>query len=101
MDIEWGKDGEDGRLYILQARPETVESRAESQKVERYELAARGDVIVEGRSIGRRIGAGRARLVLDLCEMSKIEPGDVLVSMSSGAFEGLPQRLLERLEEAA
>jgi len=80
MDVEWGKDGEDGRLYILQARPETVESRSAGQHVERYELARRGTVLAEGRSIGQRIGAGRARLVADPRDMHRVEPGDVLIT---------------------
>ncbi len=80
MDIEWAKDGVDGGLYILQARPETVKSRDRAQRLERYHLAARGEVLCEGRSIGQRIGAGTARLVLDLAEMDRVEPGDVLVT---------------------
>jgi pyruvate,water dikinase len=80
MDIEWGKDGEDGLLYILQARPETVESRTSAQHVERYSLKQRGTVLAEGRSIGQRIGAGPAKLVLDPSQMHRVEPGDVLVT---------------------
>ncbi len=80
MDIEWGKDGEDGCLYILQARPETVESRGGAQHVERYELRERGPVLAEGRSIGQRIGAGPAKLVLNTTEMHRVEAGDVLVT---------------------
>lgn len=80
MDIEWGKDGEDGELYILQARPETVRSRARGQQLERFTLKARGTVLAEGRSIGQRIGSGRARLVKDVSEMHRVEPGDVLVT---------------------
>ena len=80
MDIEWGRDGTDGRIYILQARPETVQSRRSSQTVERFELKARGEVLAEGRSIGQRIGAGTARLVLDATEMDKVRDGDVLVT---------------------
>ena len=80
MDIEWGKDGEDGEIYILQARPETVQSRAASQRLERFELAERGQVLSTGRSIGRRIGSGPARLVLDVADMSSVQPGDVLVT---------------------
>jgi pyruvate,water dikinase len=79
MDIEWAKDGHDGKIYILQARPETVKSRR-SQNIERYELKTRGPVIAEGRSIGQKIGAGTAKVVKDLHEMSRIQPGDVLVT---------------------
>ncbi|STX28354.1 pyruvate,water dikinase [Legionella beliardensis] len=80
MDIEWAKDGEDGHLYILQARPETVKSRTSEQKLERYTLQAKSPVIVEGRSIGQRIGQGRAKVIKDISEISRVEPGDVLVS---------------------
>jgi len=80
MDIEWGKDGEDGAIYILQARPETVQSRAAAQRLERFELTERGQVLSSGRSIGRRIGSGPARLVLDVADMSSVRPGDVLVT---------------------
>jgi pyruvate, water dikinase len=79
MDIEWAKDGHDGKVYILQARPETVKSRR-SQNIERFELKARGKVLAEGRSIGQKIGAGPAKVVSDLHEMSRIQPGDVLVT---------------------
>ena len=80
MDIEWARDGADGRIYILQARPETVQSRLAGQTVERFELEQRGEVLAEGRSIGQRIGAGTARLVLDAAEMHKVRDGDVLVT---------------------
>ena len=80
MDIEWARDGTDGRLYILQARPETVQSRLAGQTVERFELKQRGAVLAQGRSIGQRIGAGTARLVLDAREMDKVRDGDVLVT---------------------
>jgi pyruvate,water dikinase len=80
MDIEWGKDGEDGEIYILQARPETVQSRAAAQRLERFELAERGELLSSGRSIGQRIGSGPARLVHDLADMSSVRPGDVLVT---------------------
>ena len=79
MDIEWGKDGVDGRLYILQARPETVKSNATT--LERYQLDSAGhDVLVEGRSIGQRVGAGRVRNVASIKEMNKVEDGDILVT---------------------
>ena len=80
MDIEWARDGVDGRIYMLQARPETVRSRLAGQSVERFELRERGEVLAEGRSIGQRIGAGTARLVLDAAEMDKVRNGDVLVT---------------------
>ncbi|QRN03408.1 phosphoenolpyruvate synthase [Legionella sp. MW5194] len=80
MDIEWAKDGKDGKLYILQARPETVKSRANNQVLERYTLKAKGDVLSEGRSIGQRIGQGRARIIKDISEMDRVKPGDVLIS---------------------
>ncbi|MEQ1533693.1 MAG: phosphoenolpyruvate synthase [Sideroxydans sp.] len=80
MDIEWGKDGLDGKLYILQARPETVKSNAAAGGSEKYRLQQRGDVLVEGRAIGQKIGAGRVRIVHDISEMSKVQAGDVLVT---------------------
>ncbi|GAB4169219.1 MAG: phosphoenolpyruvate synthase [Wenzhouxiangellaceae bacterium] len=79
MDIEWGKDGQTGRIYILQARPETVKSR-EGQVMERFRLEQRGEVLVEGRAIGQRIGQGRARVISDLADMHTVEAGDVLVT---------------------
>ena len=80
MDIEWAKDGVDGKLYILQARPETVKSRDNKQVLERYTLTKTGPVLSEGRSIGQRIGQGRVRVIKDINEMYRVEPGDVLVS---------------------
>lgn len=80
MDIEWAKDGHDGQLYILQARPETVESRSSKQILERYSLNGTGKILCEGRSIGQRIGQGRVRVISDVSEMHRVEPGDVLVS---------------------
>ncbi|MEJ2686641.1 MAG: phosphoenolpyruvate synthase, partial [Gammaproteobacteria bacterium] len=80
MDIEWAKDGVDGKLYIVQARPETVKSRASGQRMERYNLKEKGEVIVTGRSIGSRIGAGPARVIGDLSEMHRVQEGDVLVT---------------------
>ncbi|WP_020681540.1 phosphoenolpyruvate synthase [Marinobacterium rhizophilum] len=80
MDIEWAKDGDDGQLYIVQARPETVKSRAQSNVIERYMLKETGKVLVQGRSIGHRIGAGPVRLVNDLSQMHLVQPGDVLVT---------------------
>lgn len=80
MDIEWAKDGLDGKLYILQARPETVRSRDNKQMLERYKLKETGTIVSEGRSIGQRIGQGKARVIKDISQMHKVEPGDVLVS---------------------
>ena len=80
MDIEWAKDGLDGKLYILQARPETVKSRASKQILERYTLKKKGQILSEGRSIGQRIGQGRVRVVNDISEMDRVQPGDILVS---------------------
>ena len=80
MDIEWAKDGDDGKLYIVQARPETVKSRTNINVMERYLLKERGTVLVEGRAIGQRIGAGQVRIIRDVSEMDKVQPGDVLVS---------------------
>ncbi len=80
MDIEWGKDGSDGKLYILQARPETVKSQAAAQVEQRYKLKGTGTVLAEGRAIGQKIGTGPVRLVHSLSEMDKVQPGDVLVT---------------------
>ena len=79
MDIEWGKDGETGKIYILQARPETVQSRA-GRTLNRYTLKEKGKVLATGRSIGQRIGAGPARIIRDIKEMARVETGDVLVA---------------------
>jgi pyruvate,water dikinase len=79
MDIEWGKDGLDGKLYILQARPETVQSRG-GTAVQRFELKARSEVLTTGRSVGHRIGAGPARIISDVREMHRVRDGDVLVA---------------------
>ncbi|MGO8828979.1 MAG: phosphoenolpyruvate synthase [Steroidobacteraceae bacterium] len=79
MDIEWGKDGDTGMLYILQARPETVQSRA-GRSIQRFTLKARSTLLVSGRSIGQRIGAGHARVIRDVKEMSRVRAGDVLVA---------------------
>lgn len=80
MDIEWAKDGDDGKLYIVQARPETVKSRQNVGTMERYLLKQKGNVLCEGRSIGQRIGSGKVRIVTSIKEMDKVQPGDVLVS---------------------
>ena len=79
MDIEWGKDGTTGELFILQARPETVQSRA-GRTLQRYTLQQRSTVLVEGRSIGQRIGAGPCRIITDPSQMARVQPGDVLVA---------------------
>jgi len=80
MDIEWGKDGVDGKLYILQARPETVKSQAAGQVEHRYSLKGTGTVLAEGRAIGQKIGTGPVRIVQSLSEMDQVQPGDVLVT---------------------
>ena len=80
MDIEWAKDGDDGKLYIVQARPETVKSRSNANVMERYQLHETGKVLVEGRAIGQRIGSGPVRIINDVAHMDKVQPGDVLVS---------------------
>ena len=80
MDIEWGKDGTDGQLYILQARPETVKSQAKGQAELRYKLKGHGAVLAEGRAIGQKIGTGPVRIVHNISEMDKVQPGDVLVT---------------------
>lgn len=80
MDIEWAKDGNDGKMYILQARPETVKSRVNKQILERYTLKQTGVLLSEGRSIGQRIGQGCVRIIKDISEMHRVLPGDVLVS---------------------
>ena len=93
MDIEWAKDGDDGKLYIVQARPETVKSRSSANVMERYLLKEKGTVLVEGRAIGQRIGAGRVRIVNDVAEMDKVQPGDVLVSdMTDPDWEPIMKR---------
>lgn len=81
MDIEWGKDGVDGNLYILQARPETVESRSNKNVIRRYELdKTSSTVLVTGRSIGQRIGAGKVRNIPSLDQLSRVQEGDILVT---------------------
>ena len=80
MDIEWGKDGTDGLLYILQARPETVKSQAKGTPELRYKLKGKSTILAEGRAIGQKIGTGPVRRVADISEMDKVQPGDVLVT---------------------
>ncbi|HEY2037355.1 MAG TPA: phosphoenolpyruvate synthase [Steroidobacteraceae bacterium] len=79
MDIEWGKDGDTGEIFILQARPETVQSRA-GRTIQRFALKSRSQVICTGRSIGQRIGSGPARVIKDVSEMARVQAGDVLVA---------------------
>jgi len=80
MDIEWGRDGRDGKLYILQARPETVKSQAADGKQIKFRLKATSDVLASGRAIGQKVGAGPVRVVGDASEMERVQPGDVLVT---------------------
>jgi len=79
MDIEWGKDGNDGKLYVLQARPETVQSRS-GRTIQRFTLTGTSDVVIHGRSIGQKIGVGTAKIIRDVSEMGRVQTGDVLVS---------------------
>lgn len=80
MDIEWALDGDDGELYILQARPETVKSRENKNVIERYQLNEKGKILCEGRAIGGRIGSGCARVINDISQMDRVQAGDVLVT---------------------
>jgi pyruvate,water dikinase len=80
MDIEWGRDGVDGKIYILQARPETVQAHAAVEMLRRYQLKSRSEILTVGRSIGQKIGSGPVRLVLNASEMSQVQEGDVLVT---------------------
>jgi len=93
MDIEWAKDGIDGKLYIVQARPETVRSREDAQVIESYQLKGKAKVVVEGRAIGHKIGAGEAKVLGSIDEMGKINPGDVLVTdMTDPDWEPIMKR---------
>ncbi|MCL1060365.1 phosphoenolpyruvate synthase [Shewanella gelidimarina] len=93
MDIEWAKDGNDGKLYIVQARPETVRSREDVQLIERYHLKTKGDVVCEGRSIGHKIGKGVAKVLKSIEDMDQIQPGDVLVTdMTDPDWEPIMKR---------
>ena len=80
MDIEWGKDGTDGQLYILQARPETVKSQAADKVEYRYKLKGKGPVLVDGRAIGQKIGTGPVRIVHNIADMDQVQAGDILVT---------------------
>ncbi|MCG3203316.1 MAG: Phosphoenolpyruvate synthase [Gammaproteobacteria bacterium] len=92
MDIEWAKDGIDGRLYLVQARPETVQSRR-ARTLERFHLKGTGEVLASGRSIGSRIGTGTARVVQSIADMDRVQPGDVLVAdMTDPDWEPIMKR---------
>ncbi len=80
MDIEWARDGDDGQLYIVQARPETVQSQQDGRQMERFVLKEKGGVLAQGRAIGQKIGQGPVRLVKDISKMDEVQPGDVLVT---------------------
>jgi pyruvate,water dikinase len=80
MDIEWAKDGADGKIYILQARPETVKSRKSGESQERYRLKQKSEILATGRAIGHKIGAGAVRVVEDASEMGRVRPGDIIVT---------------------
>ena len=93
MDIEWAKDGIDGKLYIVQARPETVQSNRTGQALERYALKDKSQVVVEGRAIGQKIGTGVARVLSSISEMDQVQPGDVLVTdMTDPDWEPIMKR---------
>ncbi|MES0873530.1 phosphoenolpyruvate synthase [Sinimarinibacterium thermocellulolyticum] len=93
MDIEWGKDGIDGKLYILQARPETVKSRASTNVLRRYRLKNKGTVLTEGRAIGQKVGAGPVRILDSIEQMTRVQPGDVLVTdMTDPDWEPIMKR---------
>jgi len=92
MDIEWGKDGLDGKLYILQARPETVQSRS-GRSIQRYRLKDRSTIIAKGRSIGQKIGSGKAKIITSIREMTRVQTGDVLVAdMTDPDWEPIMKR---------
>jgi len=93
MDIEWGKDGDDGQIYILQARPETVRSRSEGKKIEQYQLNKRSEILVEGRAIGQKIGAGVVCNLDSLEDMDQVHDGAVLVTdMTDPDWEPIMKR---------
>ncbi|MFC4253168.1 phosphoenolpyruvate synthase [Sinimarinibacterium flocculans] len=93
MDIEWGKDGIDGKLYILQARPETVKSRASTNVLRRYKLKNKGTVLTEGRAIGQKVGAGTVRILDSIEQMTRVQAGDVLVTdMTDPDWEPIMKR---------
>ncbi len=93
MDIEWGKDGVDGKLYILQARPETVKSRASANVLRRYKLKKKGTVLTSGRAIGQKVGAGQVRVLASIEQMNRVREGDVLVTdMTDPDWEPIMKR---------
>lgn len=93
MDIEWAKDGIDGKLYIVQARPETVRSREDSNSMERYQLEGSAAIVAEGRAIGHKIGSGTAKVLASIADMDQIQPGDVLVTdMTDPDWEPIMKR---------
>ena len=93
MDIEWAKDGLDGKLYIVQARPETVKSRDRKNVIQRYELKSQGNVLVKGRSIGQRIASGVARIVMSAKEIDRVKQGDILITdMTDPDWEPIMKR---------
>ena len=94
MDIEWGKDGIDGKIYILQARPETVKSQvAQTQVQQKYALKGKGEILAQGRAIGQKIGIGKVRIIKDSSQMERVLPGDVLVTdMTDPNWEPVMQR---------
>lgn len=93
MDIEWAKDGRTGKIYIVQARPETVKSRTKATQIERFHLQQRGAVLIEGRSIGQKIGSGVARVIQSIADMDKLKAGDVLVAdMTDPDWEPIMKR---------
>ena len=93
MDIEWAKDGQDGKLYIVQARPETVRSREDSNEMERFQLQGSAPIVVEGRAIGHKIGSGKAKVLASIADMDQIQPGDVLVTdMTDPDWEPIMKR---------
>ncbi|MDE2260540.1 MAG: phosphoenolpyruvate synthase [Betaproteobacteria bacterium] len=93
MDVEWARDGVDGKLYILQARPETVASRKRADSLERYALKEHGELLATGRAIGQKIGAGPVRIIFDVSQMNQVNPGDVLVTdMTDPNWEPIMKR---------
>jgi pyruvate,water dikinase len=93
MDIEWAKDGLDGQLYIVQARPETVRSNEQANVIETFKIQRRGEVLTEGRAIGHKVGSGTAKVLDSIAEMDKIQPGDVLVTdMTDPDWEPIMKR---------
>ncbi|MDP4537438.1 phosphoenolpyruvate synthase [Alkalimonas collagenimarina] len=93
MDIEWAKDGIDGQLYIVQARPETVRSRDDNTRLERFQLNETGALLIEGRAIGQRIGSGKAKVLAGIEQMDQVQPGDVLVTdMTDPDWEPIMKR---------